>query len=429
MNINNLFAVTISIMLHAAIALAQQASVQEKPPQISSTPLVYGERHMLPSEILGETRAVDVYLPESYYEAAQTRAYPLIVVLDGEFMFHTVTGVVKHLSSVSRMPEAIVVGIPNNTGKRLSFSPKLFSDNGRQSRSGGQEEQYIQFFKEELFPFLNKKYRTVKFRMLIGLSPTAKFTLHTFWKAPDLFQAHIAIVAGHHLSHGYKPEESLSDVIQKSFTKTPNRKAYLYINSAESNFKNNPKVKTNLENIEKQLLPYTSKSLTLKTEVVPGVAYAVVLPSVISAMDMIFPKEKWEPDYNSFINQKGTATSNMDAFFKNLSSEYGFKIFPKGERFWNSDCLQGIGYRLLRQERIKEAIEIFQRWVEYYPNTANAYDSLAEALEADNRLEEALEVQEKAVVKAKRSDESNLALFETHLQQIKDKVANLPKKN
>jgi tetratricopeptide (TPR) repeat protein len=43
--------------------------------------------------------------------------------------------------------------------------------------------------------------------------------------------------------------------------------------------------------------------------------------------------------------------------------------------------LNAWGYRLLQQERKKEAIEIFKLAVSLYPKSANTYDSLAEAYE------------------------------------------------
>ena len=41
--------------------------------------------------------------------------------------------------------------------------------------------------------------------------------------------------------------------------------------------------------------------------------------------------------------------------------------------------VNGLGYKLLGQNRQKEAIEIFRLNVEAYPGSANTYDSLAEA--------------------------------------------------
>ena len=50
-----------------------------------------------------------------------------------------------------------------------------------------------------------------------------------------------------------------------------------------------------------------------------------------------------------------------------------------GDLYTNEGELNGLGYSLLRQKRPREAIEVLKLNVEAYPQSANAYDSLAEA--------------------------------------------------
>ncbi len=50
-----------------------------------------------------------------------------------------------------------------------------------------------------------------------------------------------------------------------------------------------------------------------------------------------------------------------------------------------------IGYRLLQNGEIDKAIEVFEYNVKLYPESANVYDSLAEALEQTGRTKEAVE--------------------------------------
>jgi tetratricopeptide (TPR) repeat protein len=53
--------------------------------------------------------------------------------------------------------------------------------------------------------------------------------------------------------------------------------------------------------------------------------------------------------------------------------------------------LNSLGYRLLRKQQVREAIEVFKLNVEAYPNSANVYDSLAEAYMANGDKDLALE--------------------------------------
>jgi FKBP-type peptidyl-prolyl cis-trans isomerase len=55
------------------------------------------------------------------------------------------------------------------------------------------------------------------------------------------------------------------------------------------------------------------------------------------------------------------------------------------------------GYRLIRQKKLKEAIGIFKLNVEAYPNSANVYDSLADAYAQNGDTQLAIENYEKAL--------------------------------
>jgi CubicO group peptidase (beta-lactamase class C family) len=52
--------------------------------------------------------------------------------------------------------------------------------------------------------------------------------------------------------------------------------------------------------------------------------------------------------------------------------------------------LNRLGYDLMNQDEIKKAIKIFELNVQYYPNSANVYDSLGEALLKDGEKEAAI---------------------------------------
>ena len=60
-------------------------------------------------------------------------------------------------------------------------------------------------------------------------------------------------------------------------------------------------------------------------------------------------------------------------------------------------ALNAEGYRLLQNKKTKEAIEIFQKAVNKYPDSANAYDSLSDAYEADGNKALAIEFAQKAL--------------------------------
>jgi Tfp pilus assembly protein PilF len=56
-----------------------------------------------------------------------------------------------------------------------------------------------------------------------------------------------------------------------------------------------------------------------------------------------------------------------------------FRKTRSGNEVLTERQLNNLGYQLLDASQVKEAIEVFKLNVEDFPNSANAYDSLAEA--------------------------------------------------
>lgn len=74
--------------------------------------------------------------------------------------------------------------------------------------------------------------------------------------------------------------------------------------------------------------------------------------------------------------EKTIAADGIDAAIKQYKD---LKINHADEYDFDEDELNILGYRLLIRNRTDEAIEIFKLNLESYPNSANAYDSMAEA--------------------------------------------------
>ena len=67
------------------------------------------------------------------------------------------------------------------------------------------------------------------------------------------------------------------------------------------------------------------------------------------------------------------------------------------------------GYQLLATNRTSEAIEVFKRNAELYPNSANCLDNLALAFEKSGQKKKAVETYEKALKMAEKHGETQLA--------------------
>ena len=101
------------------------------PAQQVTEKITLGHTIYMNSVFLGEGRFVHVYLPPNY-EQSENR-YPVLYLLDGGVHFLHAAGIVQFLSNNGRMPQAIVIAIPN-TNRDRDFTPTI--DKNR-AASGG----------------------------------------------------------------------------------------------------------------------------------------------------------------------------------------------------------------------------------------------------------------------------------------------------
>ncbi len=387
--------------------------------QNQSIPINFAQQDSLYSEALNEVRKVNIYLPESFHVASADHTYPVFVLLEDEF-FYMVAGVVKHLSSVERMPETIVVSIPD-----MSYLPEVYTNGSTfwpmEKLSDDEPDLFTKHLREELFPYLKSKYRANDFAMVMGLSPTSVYALHTFVKEPDLFDAHIAIAAGDMLGMGYNPGERFIDLIAASVKYDRARNRFLYITSGDDDRVHAPEIGKNLTELDSILSALESENFHYVSKLFPDEGhYDVALPALIEALGMIFPKEDWSARYRDLVAEPGNAMGNIDEHYRQLSAKYGFPILPRAER-WNSvNRLSWIGPYLIRQGRVAEGIEVVERWVALRPYSCDALDALANAYENNNQTEKAIVALSKACELSSQLGLPGLDQYRDRLEKLKE---------
>jgi len=146
-----------------------------------------GEKFSLESKVLNETRDLMVYLPPEYRSGGEK--YPVLYLLDGEWHFHHVSGILQFLTWAKKRIKMILVAIPN-THRGRDFSPATWP--GYDSYTGG-ADNFIRFLEMELQPFVEKKYQTSGRNVLCGHSLAGTFCLYSFLSKPEVFDAYIAL--------------------------------------------------------------------------------------------------------------------------------------------------------------------------------------------------------------------------------------------
>ncbi|WP_214070879.1 alpha/beta hydrolase-fold protein [Mucilaginibacter sp. dw_454] len=160
------------------------------------TPITLGETVQLYSKELGETRRLNIYLPEGYHSGDTTR-YSVIYLLDGgldEDFIH-VTGLVQFDSFpwIKRVPKSIVVGIVNVDRLRDFTYPTSVKKEKTTYPKAGHSGNFIAFLEKELQPYIQKNYPVNKQKTLIGESLGGLLATEILLKNPPLFDHYLII--------------------------------------------------------------------------------------------------------------------------------------------------------------------------------------------------------------------------------------------
>ncbi len=421
----------ICILLLNAFCQLTYANELKAEPITSSKPSMAENltQHSFHSEILNQKRTIDVYLPPAYHITSEHVSFPVIYLLDSEFLFHPITGVVQHLSMSSLMPDSIVIGINNYeqapqlssnvvTEQRVDVMPKLYDNNSELAGWGNyQADKHLQFLADELIPFIEQKYRTNNFRMLTGLSPTATFTLYSAWKREGLFDVYIAM---NHWSLLLEDEKGINVIehLSNALGSSNNKNRYLYLSQIDYFPDDLAQTRKEYALLQEKLNALNSSAITFKTEILSGYAYHTTLDAFISAMEMAFPRELWEVRYRNFQDDKpGISLANLKNYYQKLHQQYGFEVLPKLRKWWaTGDDL------LALSRRTKDSLATLEYALSLYGRSAEAHALLADELVKQKQLKRAIELRKKAVELAQQNNNIRLAVYKQQLNMLKQSL-------
>lgn len=140
------------------------------------------------SKILNEKREVIIHLPVDYDEK---KKYPVMYVLDGSSQDKHIANKFDILSSAGYVPETIVVGIPNVSGKgrQRDYTPPFMKrDIDEKDSALGAGDQFLSFMEKELIPFIEKNYSVSENRTIAGNSRGGLLVMYSLLYKPDLFK-------------------------------------------------------------------------------------------------------------------------------------------------------------------------------------------------------------------------------------------------
>lgn len=152
---------------------------------------VWGQSKVIYEEFssykLGETRRLKIQLPRDY-ETNTEKSYPIVIVLDANYLFEPVAGNVDYFGYWEDMPEALVVGIMQGDNR---YDDCYYDDTNFMPADRGAD--FFEFIGMELVPFIDANFRTAKFTIAVGHDLTASYINYYLFKDPPLFNGYIAL--------------------------------------------------------------------------------------------------------------------------------------------------------------------------------------------------------------------------------------------
>ena len=358
------------------------------------------------SKVLGEDRAILVRTPAAYDTNKQT--YPVLYMTDGDAHINHTSGSLEFLARNGRMSEMIVVGIPN-TDRTRDLSPTKPSNagatGGPQFPTAGGADNFLKFIETELIPEIEKTYRTQPYRVLAGHSLGGLFAVHAMITKPDLFNSYIAV------SPALNWDNQIEVKRAEDFLKTRKEfNAVFYMSLG-----NEPGLEDSYHQMKQLLARNQVKGFEWQAQEMDDEDHgSVVLRSHYFALRKIY--DGWQMPRDPMTGQVAGGIKAIDAHYQKLSDKFHYKILPP------EALINQAGYQHLFADQNDEAIAVFKLQVERYPDSANVYDSLAEAYEKIGRLDLATPLYEKAAAIGKQNNDANAAVFARNYARSSEKL-------
>jgi len=138
---------------------------------------------------LGESREITIGLPASY-EENPNKKYPLLILLDGDYLFDPFFGALNYGAYWQDLPETIIIGISQNINEERIEDSHYDDFEGVPSEKGA---RFFEFIGSELLPYIEKKYRLAPFRIIAGHDMTAGYLNFFLYKENPIFNAYISL--------------------------------------------------------------------------------------------------------------------------------------------------------------------------------------------------------------------------------------------
>jgi predicted alpha/beta superfamily hydrolase len=388
----------IKIVLITGLAVFLQQFAHSQTNQNNQFLQKVGAIDSLYSNTLKETRKIYVQLPADY-KPDENIKYPVVFVLDGEVFLPTVNDVQNYYSG-GFTPEMVIVGISNDKNRMRDLTTSKVTEmyGSPFKQENGEAANFSKFIETELIPFVENKYPVTNFRTLIGHSYGGLFTIYTLIHHPQLFSNYLAIDPSLDWDNQQLIKEAKDKVSSADYK---GKSLFMSLGGSGMTLNEIKKDTTGFTIFSRSNIAFSEiLNQNKQNQLAFGWKFyqrdlhgTITFPSIMDGLISVF--EWYQMENVDKYNMPTTTADEINKIVRyrqhKLETHFGYAVPPFPEFLINMQ-----GYMSMDMDQMERAKMYFELTIEYYPNSPNSYDSMADYYERNGDNDNAIKFVTKA---------------------------------
>lgn len=355
--------------------------------------------YTITSDKLQESREVIVRTPPFYKEG---NTYPVVYVLDGEWNFEFVASYLDYMTDNEALPQMIVTGV-KNVNRNRDYVPRadqFFADTG-------EADVFLSFVKDEWVTKLENDYPSNGKRIIVGHSFGGVFSLHAFFKEPELFDANMAFGAS-----AWIGDRVLFEEANALFDSDQDLDSFVYMAVGEGDGGPTVPSSRDLADIFTEKAPETldwTFDITPQTDHFSNFAMGLN-----DAFMDLFPTWAFDDEVKSVAEESGA--DGVYEWFAEKRHKLGYRFHPP----WFD--MGVVALQLSRGDHQEAALALMAELRAYYPDSAFIADFSGSVYENVGQLDDAASEYARAIALTDEQDLHPNAMHKDRLERALARV-------